>query len=81
MCLGHPAVQYRQAVQGIRCIPRKISWTFSTAASSASFRGWKSFMKERLSSIWARSLMPERTIIIPGNPAAKRMAQLAGLPP
>lgn len=35
--MGQPSTQYRQAVQGIRFFPRKISCTFFTAASSCSF--------------------------------------------
>lgn len=37
-------------------------------------QGLKSRMKARLSSICCKLLMPERTIIMPGKPAAKRMA-------
>ena len=52
----------------------KIFCTCSTAASSVSFRGWKSCMKEMLSRICSILLMPESTISIPGKPAANRRA-------
>lgn len=68
------AVQYRQAVQGMRLLLRKISCTLLTAASSVSSSGLKSRMKAILSSTCRRSLMPESTILMPGKPAAKRMA-------
>lgn len=72
--LRQPAVQYRQAVQGMRLLLRKISCTLLTAASSVSSSGLKSRMKAMLSSTCRRSLMPESTILMPGKPAAKRMA-------
>ena len=68
-------MQYRQPVQPLRTFWRKRAAACSTAARSASLRGWKALKVARLSSTWSIVDMPERTVMTLGRLATQRRAQ------
>ena len=75
--IGHPSVQYEQAVQGIVIELFIIPTTLSRISYSSCDRGSNSFMYEVLSSSCSILLMPLRTTFTLSRLATKRIAQEA----